>query len=352
MSGNASAAGPMTNASPAADATQRLSIVELKRMLTSKVERVVSYLLPNGKRNKHEWEAGSTRGEEGKSLKVHLDGEKAGLWSDFATGEAGDLIDLWKLVHGLDLVPALDEISLWLGVERSSLHRPETSRRREVRPIGPRPPQIAAASERTETIDQLRERIAALLRRAVPIKGMLAERYLTGRDLAPDIADPDVLRFLPPNGSYPPAMLSLITDFRDDAAILGLQITSLAADGRKIERKFLRGTKPKGGVVRLIEDAEVTTELGLAEGVETALAVMTAMRQAGRTVRPVWSALNAGNLADLPVLPGVERLYIYADRDANGTGQRAAEALARRWFDAGRESFIALPKSNDWNDAA
>ena len=79
---------------------------------------------------------------------------------------------------------------------------------------------------------------------------------------------------------------------------------------------------------------------------------MTAMKRAGRMVRPVWSALNAGNLADLPVLAGIERLYVYADNDASGTGQRAAETLARRWYDAGRETFIALPKAGDWNDAA
>jgi twinkle protein len=29
------------------------------------------------------------------SLKVHLTGDKAGIWQDFATGEGGDLLDLW-----------------------------------------------------------------------------------------------------------------------------------------------------------------------------------------------------------------------------------------------------------------
>ena len=97
-----------------------------------------------------------------------------------------------------------------------------------------------------------------------PMAGTLAERYLIGRDLDPGIADPAALKFLPGNDRYPPAMLALVSDIRDAAATLGLQITSLNADGTRQRRVFLRGSRPRGGVVRLIEDAEVATELGLA----------------------------------------------------------------------------------------
>jgi hypothetical protein len=190
-----------------------------------------------------------------------------------------------------------------------------------------------------------------MLRRAAPIKDTLAERYLIGRGVEPAIVDPMALRFLPGSDRYPPAMLSLITDFCDASAILGLQITSLTLDGTKASRVFMRGTKPKGGVVRLVEDGEITNELGLTEGSETGLAVMTAYRRAKRMARPTWAALSAGNLATLPVLDGIGRLYVYADNDASGTGQRAAEALAARWHDAGRDVFIAVPKATDWNDA-
>jgi phage/plasmid primase-like uncharacterized protein len=143
-------------------------------------------------------------------------------------------------------------------------------------------------------------------------------------------------------------MLSLITDFRDAGAILGLQITGLTPDGVKLSRVFMRGTSAKGGVVRLIDDAEVTTELGLAEGTETALAVMTAMKRADRVIMPVWSALSAGTLASLPVIDGIERLHIFADRDVRGTGQRTAEELAHRW---GAKAVVRLPARGDFNDA-
>jgi len=70
---------------------------------------------------------------------------------------------------------------------------------------------------------------------------------------------------------------------------------------------------------------------------------------------PVWSAIDAGNLAGLPVVAGVERLTVFSDTDASGTGQIAARMLAARWHAAGREVFIAQPPAGpsgkrDWND--
>lgn len=57
------------------------------QQLSRRAEEIARHLLPNGKRNGAEWCVGSTSGVEGQSLKVHLTGEKAGVWSDFATGE-------------------------------------------------------------------------------------------------------------------------------------------------------------------------------------------------------------------------------------------------------------------------
>lgn len=151
---------------------------------------------------------------------------------------------------------------------------------------------------------------------------------------------------------YPPSLVAPITDFRDAAQVLGLQFTLLNPDGTKLDRKFMKGSRPTGGVIRLVEDAEVTDRLGLAEGVESALAVMTSFARSGYVVPPVWSALNAGNLTRLPVLPAIEVLNIFADNDASGVGQRAAAELALTWRAAGREVLISSPsEGGDWNDA-
>ncbi|MBF0445865.1 MAG: AAA family ATPase [Magnetococcales bacterium] len=94
-----------------------MDISEIKARLNSDINRVVEKLLPDGKRVGSEWEAGDTGGSSGKSLKVHMAGNKAGLWSDFASGESGDLISLWMACRGLGIGEALKEIKNWLGIK-------------------------------------------------------------------------------------------------------------------------------------------------------------------------------------------------------------------------------------------
>jgi hypothetical protein len=84
----------------------------------------------------------------------------------------------------------------------------------------------------------------------------------------------------------------------------------------------------------------------LAEGIETALAVMA------DGWMPVWATVDAGNMAAFPVLSGIESLTLFADNDLSGTGLNAAEACVARWRGAGRESRIVMPTraDTDWND--
>lgn len=89
----------------------------------------------------------------------------------------------------------------------------------------------------------------------------------------------------------------------------------------------------KGGVVRLCGDDEVSAGLAIAEGIETALAA---------PFRPVWACLSAGGMAAFPVLAGIEALTIFADNDASGAGQRAANECAHRWHQRGIEVTINI----------
>ncbi|ALD76048.1 DNA primase/helicase, phage-associated [Citrobacter portucalensis] len=93
---------------------------ELSDQLWNQVERVAKYLLPNGKRESHEWVAGSINGESGKSLKVNLAGKK--VWSDFAEGTAGDLLDLWVAVRDCGLHQAMTEAKEFLGIKDDHHH--------------------------------------------------------------------------------------------------------------------------------------------------------------------------------------------------------------------------------------
>ena len=112
-----------------------MDILTIKHGLHGDVQRVAEYLLPCGVKHGSEWRVGSVAGEKGQSLGIHLTGEKAGVWSDFSTGEAGDLISLWMAVRGMDLSAALQDISGWLGLERPKpIREPKRNYKRPPRP--------------------------------------------------------------------------------------------------------------------------------------------------------------------------------------------------------------------------
>ncbi|WP_338510123.1 toprim domain-containing protein [Erwinia aphidicola] len=93
---------------------------ELSDLLWNQVDRVARYLLPNGKKESHEWVAGSLHGESGKSLKINLAGKK--VWSDFAEGIGGDLLDLWVGVKDCSLHQAMTEAKEFLGIKDDDHH--------------------------------------------------------------------------------------------------------------------------------------------------------------------------------------------------------------------------------------
>lgn len=90
---------------------------DLSAMLARDAEGVARYLLGgNGKREGAELRYGDVGGGAGKSLGVHLIGDKAGVWKDFSTGEGGDLLDLWAMSKGIGLGDAIREAKEYLGI--------------------------------------------------------------------------------------------------------------------------------------------------------------------------------------------------------------------------------------------
>jgi uncharacterized protein (DUF927 family) len=81
------------------------------------IEAVCAHWLPAGKKAGHEWEIGDRHGAAGKSLKVHLDGTKAGQWADFSAGDkGGDLIALIAYVDGIAMADAARKLAEFLGI--------------------------------------------------------------------------------------------------------------------------------------------------------------------------------------------------------------------------------------------
>jgi hypothetical protein len=192
---------------------------------------------------------------------------------------------------------------------------------------------------------------ARFWRECAPIRGTVGETYLRTRGCALPPLDGD-LRFHPRafhwiEKARAPALVALASDAlsRDPRT---LHFTFLADDGRSKAqlnppRLLLARHEKAGAVIRLWPDEAVSVALGLAEGIESALS----LAHAGL---PVWAAIDAGNLGELPVLGGIEEVAIAVDRDP--AGERAADALAHRYVTAGRRVRLVKPKAGDLNDVA
>jgi putative DNA primase/helicase len=147
-----------------------------------------------------------------------------------------------------------------------------------------------------------------------------------------------------PPVTWHPAMLAVVSDITGKPATIHktyITITGTKAPVGKV-RMFCPGSRPAGGAVRLALPTDV---IGVAEGIETALA---AMKMFGV---PTWAALDASGVEKFVPPPGIERLVIFADNDENGIGQRAAYTLASR-LSGEIEVYVKVPESvdTDWND--
>lgn len=185
----------------------------------------------------------------------------------------------------------------------------------------------------------------ALWAACAPLAGTVAEQYLGHRRC---VVPPGDLLFHPnlphkPSGTSGPALVALITD-ASTGIPLSLHRTWITPTGKADlhpPRMLLGGHRKKGGVIRLWPDEYMTHGVAVTEGIETGLSLAHAYQ-------PVWACIDAGNLAALPVLPGVGCLLIGADNDV--AGQTAARTCAERWSAAGVAVRITQQSANDLND--
>jgi hypothetical protein len=148
-------------------------------------------------------------------------------------------------------------------------------------------------------------------------------------------------------------MVALVTD--TDGVPVTVHRTYLTSDGRKAPvaepKKLMAYPSDRlvGGAIRLFPP---TPALGVAEGIETALAVHR------RTGMPVWSTVSAGLLARFEPPAGTSLVVVWADRDRSGTGEAAALTLRERLLKRGISVAVHLPpgpipagaKGIDWAD--
>ncbi|HEY4547391.1 MAG TPA: toprim domain-containing protein [Pedomonas sp.] len=187
--------------------------------------------------------------------------------------------------------------------------------------------------------------VERLWQEAVPVQNTLAARYLEARGLTAPQSVP--LRFLPrcrhrPSGHRPPVLLAACQDL--DGRLVALHRIYLDPNEPRLSscepRRMLTNAPGKSAV----QLAPARPTLGLAEGVETALA---AMQLHGI---PVWAALSSTRLYQLALPECVQTLVLFGDNDEAGRhGVARAQATYAR---AGLEVLARFPEPpfNDWAD--
>ncbi|MCY3672357.1 MAG: toprim domain-containing protein, partial [Alphaproteobacteria bacterium] len=300
----------------------------IAQALAARAEEVCRRYLPNGRKLGRYWVCGDLDGARGRSLFVRLSGAgKPGKWTDAATGEHGDLLDLIRhRTNAPTLRAALDEARAFLALSPAPDHDPGGS---------------DAPYDATEAARRLWRRCRA-------VDGTHAERYLQARGLSR--CRFAALRFHPAlryregsSVSRFPALVAAVTGA--DGAITGVQRTWLdprrpAKAGVADPRKALG--RIHGLAVRFGAPSD-DTALVVGEGIETVLSLITAVPEITAA-----AALSAGSLGAFAPPPGLARLVIARDNDEDGA--LAAERLARRCARAGVAATVIVPAGNDFND--
>ncbi len=293
--------------------------------LAERAEEVCRRYLPYGRRRGRYWVAGDLDGGRGRSLYVRLAPPGAsGKFTDAATGEHGDLLDIIRhRTCAPTLRAALDEARAFLA-----------------RPASP----AAGSGDSYDATEAARR----LWRRCRAIDGTHAEAYLRARGLAR--CRFAALRFHPAllyrdGGGIRrlPALVAAVTA-RDGDIVSGVHRTWLdpqrpAKANLSSPRKALG--RVHGHAVRFGAPGAGTLLVG--EGIETVLSVVTAIPD---TVAA--AALSAGSLGAFAPPTGLTRLVIARDNDPEG--ERAAERLARRCARAGVAATVIVPRGTDFNE--
>lgn len=121
-----------------------LSARDISQKLANAAEPFTKWIFPNGDKNGNDWCVGSLDGSKGKSLRVCLSGDKAGVWADFAGNDRGDLLTLIGKVKNLNLVESIKVAKEWLGIRdpenvvpRKNYSRPQPPKTHQLNYNGP-----------------------------------------------------------------------------------------------------------------------------------------------------------------------------------------------------------------------
>jgi hypothetical protein len=311
-------------------------VSHLKRRLAEQAETVCRHYLPNGRRIGRYWAVGDVRNTPGRSMFVRLCGPSsgkgaAGKWTDAATGEHGDLLDVIQEACGLlDFHDVIEEARRFLSLPCFDF---------EPKWKLPIPPAQVGSPESARRLFAMSQ----------PILGTIAETYLRNRSITA-LHELAALRFHPrcyyrPDRDAPaevwPALIAAVTDLA--GRITGAHRTWLDPFGNK---KAPVDT-PRRAMGHLLGHGVrfgiATDVMAAGEGLETMLSLRSALPHL-----PGLAALSANHLAAFLFPGALRRLYVARDRDP--AGDFAVAALTERAQAAGIEALPLSPTLGDFNE--
>lgn len=253
--------------------------------------------------------------------------DKDGRGTYFCSGcGAGDGVQLAMGITGLSFKDVAQRIEQLAGVVRQAAGKPGRTDDDKLQALR----RVWKESRPLQCNDEVMHYLAGRGLRCYDLPGAI--RYHPGLSYRDDATA----------GTYA-AMLALVAG--PDGKSMSMHRTYLQ-DGRKAPvsapKKLMQGLPISGGAIRLTPVSEV---LGIAEGIETALASAQLFEV------PVWSCISAQGVESFDPPAGVKEVLIFADNDANFAGQKAAYAAAHRLTLKGYEVEIhAPPAVGDWLD--
>lgn len=314
---------------------------ELARRLGDQAEAVCRHYLSKGRREGRYWLVGDVHNTPGRSLYVRLIGSEdgrgaAGKWTDAATGDHGDLLDIIARDCGhAQLRDTLDEARRFL-----SLPHPEPC------PEGPRCRDEPKAP--TGSPESARRLFAA----SGPVRGSLVQAYLRGRSIT-DLRADDPLRFHPRCYYTPsrkdlrgtrrawPAMIAAVTDLND--AITGVHRTWLDP-AAAVKAPVATPRRAMGFLLgQGVRFGRAGAVMAAGEGVETIVSLRQVM-----PVMPMIAALSSAHLSAILFPSALRRLYVARDDDP--AGDVALAKLTERGSAAGIEVVPLSPMLGDFNE--
>jgi len=315
------------------------SIADLSADLADRSESFCRQYFPEGRKQGNYWQVGDTSGAKGQSLAIRLQaegGRKAGSWTDYATGQYGDLIDLLQERLGaVTLRETLREARSFLG-EAPYPAVPRDTQTREL--------PDAASSKR---IARARKLFAA----GKPVLGTLAATYLQGRGitrLSPALRyHPRVFLRQGEDDADPPqmapALLAKITDNRGQitgCARLYLDPSTGGLAAIESPKRILG--QLHGHAIRFWSGSP-RSDLIVGEGLENTLSIGTAL-----PTFDLASCLTATHLSLFIPPPGIKRIWIAQDNDE--AGRNASKRLRNQLESLGIACGKLVPNMGDFND--